>query len=59
MNTNHAPFGAITIHRAVTTAGNAVSGFNQWRNQRATRVALRSMSDDMLRDIGLSGVDRF
>ena len=58
MNTNHAPFGAITIHRAVTKAGNAITGFNQWRNQRASRVALRSMSDDMLRDIGLSEFDR-
>ena len=56
MNNNHAPFGAITIHRAVTTAGNAVTGFNQWRAQRATRVALRSLSDDVLRDIG---IDRF
>jgi len=56
MNNNHAPFGAITVHRAVSAANNAVIGFNQWRAQRASRIALRSMSDDLLRDIGM---DRF
>lgn len=59
MNNNYAPFGAITIHRAVTAANNAVSGINEWRAQRASRVALRSMSDDMLRDMGLTKFDRF
>ena len=38
---------------------NIASKFSQWRSERAARIQLHSMSDTVLRDIGLTrGVDQ-
>ena len=49
-----APFGAITIYRTVAKAAALRTAFNNWRKIRNTRNELYSLSDDVLRDIGIS-----
>jgi len=55
--TNAAPFGAITIHRIVSNLSGMRGAFADWRNTRATRVTLHSLSDAVLADIGVSRGD--
>lgn len=52
-----APFGAITIFRLVHSAERVFEAVATWNANRATRIALTSLSDDMLNDIGLSRGD--
>ena len=49
-----APFGAITVYRLVIAAETVIAAFVSWRANRRTRIALASLSDDVLADIGLS-----
>jgi uncharacterized protein YjiS (DUF1127 family) len=55
--TKDAPFGAITIHRAISALDEVRNAFIFWRKSRATRVALHSLSDEILNDIGVSRWD--
>lgn len=55
--TKVAPFGAITIHRAISALDEVRNAFIAWRKSRATRVALHSLSDEILNDIGVSRWD--
>ena len=52
-NTPIAPFGSLTIHRIVAVFANAPEAVRTWNNNRKTRIALHSLSDTVLRDIGL------
>jgi len=48
------PFGAITIYRLVAKFDDLRAAVAEWRETRATRAQLYSLSDDVLRDIGIS-----
>lgn len=48
-----APFGAISIFRAVQTISSAFDAFAAWNDGRVTRNALGKLSDRELDDIGL------
>lgn len=48
-----APFGAISIFRAVQFVSANVSAFAAWNDGRVTRNALGKLSDRELDDIGL------
>lgn len=52
-----APFGSITVYRMVTSFGRVFSTLAEWKSNRTTRLALVSLSDDMLEDVGLSRGD--
>ena len=59
-NTNitaRAPFGAIAIHGFVTALTGFFESMIEARRKRVTRSVLYSLSDDSLRDIGLSRWD--
>ena len=56
-NVRPAPFGAVSIHRAVVAFDNVVTAFRRWNETRRTVAALRSLSPAQLNDIGLEGVD--
>jgi uncharacterized protein YjiS (DUF1127 family) len=47
------PLGSITTFRIVSLTQHALGAFAAWRNARATEKALRHLSDQQLRDIGL------
>ena len=49
-----APFGSIAVLRAVNSVENAVMAMVHWNTMRRTRIQLSSLSDDVLRDIGLT-----
>ena len=55
--TNTAPFGSITVYRLVTSFERAYSAITTWNANRVTRLALVSLSDEVLEDIGLSRGD--
>jgi len=57
MNTATAPFGAITVHRIVSTLTAAVDAFRAWNETRRTVAALRQLSPTQLDDIGLTVAD--
>ncbi len=48
-----APFGAISIFRAVQTISAFLAAFANWNDARVTRKALSKLSDRELDDIGL------
>ena len=52
-----APFGAITIHRIVTTLWGVVATLRAWNDTRRTVAALRKLSANQLDDIGLTRGD--
>lgn len=51
--TRTAPFGAISIFRAVQFVSDALIAFSTWNDARVTRNALGKLSDRELDDIGL------
>lgn len=51
--TRPAPFGAISIFRAVQFISNAHIAFSNWNDARVTRNTLAKLSDRELDDIGL------
>ena len=51
--TRTAPFGAISIFRAVQFISNAFIAFSNWNDARVTRNTLAKLSDRELDDIGL------
>ncbi len=51
--TRTAPFGAISIFRAVQFVSNAYIAFSNWNDARVTRNTLAKLSDRELDDIGL------
>ena len=52
-----APFGAISIFRAVQTVSEARANLAAWNNGRKTRKALNALSNCELDDIGLCRAD--
>lgn len=52
-----APFGAITTYRLVNSVERVIQAITTWNATRVTRIALTSLSDEMLNDIGLSRGD--
>jgi len=52
-----APFGAIAIFRMVNAVDRTINAITTWKANRVTRIALTSLSDDLLNDIGLSRSD--
>ncbi len=48
-----APFGAISIFRAIQGVGSAFDTLAAWNDARVTRKALSKLSDRELDDIGL------
>ncbi len=52
-----APFGAITVHRAVTALSGVVATLRAWNDTRRTLVALRALSAAQLDDIGMTPRD--
>ena len=52
-----APFGAITIHRAVGALSGLVAVLREWNDARRTANALRRLKADLLDDIGLTRAD--
>ena len=48
-----APFGAISIFRAVQAVAETISSLAAWHDARITRKALTKLSDRELDDIGL------
>ena len=59
--TRTAPFGAIAIHNAVTAVQSVFEALGTWNEMRRTRAVLSSLSNDVLRDIGIerSDIERF
>jgi uncharacterized protein YjiS (DUF1127 family) len=54
MAANHtAPFGAISIFRAVQGVSSMIVAVSAWNDARVTRKALSKLSDRELDDIGL------
>ncbi|MEZ5754980.1 MAG: DUF1127 domain-containing protein [Paracoccaceae bacterium] len=51
--TRPAPFGAISIFRAVQFISNGFIALSNWNDARVTRNALAKLSDRELDDIGL------
>ncbi|MFN3721642.1 MAG: DUF1127 domain-containing protein [Paracoccaceae bacterium] len=51
--TRTAPFGAISIFRAVQGVGGMFAAVSAWNDARITRKALSKLSDRELDDIGL------
>lgn len=51
--TRPAPFGAISIFRAVQFVSNGFIAFSNWNDARVTRSTLGKLSDRELDDIGL------
>lgn len=51
--TRPAPFGAISVFRAVQFVSDAIEGLAAWKDARITRQALSKLSDRELDDIGL------
>lgn len=52
-----APFGAITVHRIVSTFEDALNAIRAWNKTRRTVSALRALSPRQLDDIGLTRAD--
>ena len=57
ITSRHAPFGAITIYRFVTSFANAMQVMFKWNAARHTRNALNKLNDHQLADIGLGRDD--
>ncbi len=55
--TTVAPFGAITVHRAVTAISGVFDKLRAWNDTRRTIVILRGLSAAQLDDIGLTRAD--
>lgn len=51
--TRSAPFGAITVFRAVQSVAHAVEALKNWNSARITRNSLSRLSNRELDDIGL------
>ncbi len=51
--TRPAPFGAISIFRAVQAVSGLLAAISTWNDARVTRKALSKLSDRELDDIGL------
>lgn len=49
-----APFGSLTVYRVVSAIDNARTALLRWNATRVTRLALVSLSDELLEDIGLN-----
>jgi uncharacterized protein YjiS (DUF1127 family) len=47
------PFGAVTIHHAISAVERVLVRLLAWRNARATEAELRKLSDQQLADVGL------
>ena len=54
---SHAPFGAETLYRVISSVEVVVVQFNKWNIERRTRKSLESLSDHQLYDIGLGRGD--
>lgn len=55
---NHAvPFGAVTVHRIVSGAGNLVERFQRWQEVRRTVRILSRLDNEQLEDLGLNRAD--
>lgn len=52
-----APFGAVTTFRAVAVVESAIEAVKTWNTNRRTRLALYSLTDRELDDIGLCRAD--
>lgn len=52
-NASRAPFGAITVYRAVSTVEHAIKGLVAWNRARNAANALSRLTDRELDDIGL------
>jgi uncharacterized protein YjiS (DUF1127 family) len=52
-----APFGAITVHRAVIAVSNAIASFSAWNDRRRSVDALHRLNAHLLDDIGLTRGD--
>ncbi len=52
-----APFGAVSIFRAVNFVAEPVAALSAWNNARKTRNALHALSNRELDDIGLCRAD--
>ena len=52
-----APFGAITVHRAVSTVSKAIASLSAWNDRRCSVDALRRLNAHLLDDIGLTRGD--
>ena len=48
------PLGAITVLRLANAAETVIAAFVSWNARRRTHIALASLSDHLLTDIGLS-----
>ncbi len=55
--TKPAPFGAISVYRAVSAISDLASGIGHWRSRNRTATQLARLSDRQLDDIGLSRGD--
>jgi len=52
-----APFGAVTVYRAIAAVSSFVEALVEWNNARATQKALSRLSALELNDIGLTRAD--
>lgn len=58
MTENHTvPFGALTVHRAVSSIESLVERFRRWQEVRRTVRILSSLDNDQLEDLGLNRAD--
>lgn len=48
-----APFGAVTVHRMISTVETVFAGILAWRKAAQTDAALRKLTDRELADLGL------
>ena len=53
-HTGTAPFGAISIHRAVSSINRLFGGLRRWNSARVTAKELRGLTDRQLEDIGVN-----
>lgn len=53
-STAHAPFGAISIFRAVNGVMNLVHSVVAWKEERDTRKLLAGLTAEQLEDVGLT-----
>jgi len=56
-STRVAPFGAVSVFRAVSNVEGFVANFSEWNQRRLTVKALNKLSARELEDIGLSRGD--
>ena len=58
VNTTPAPFGAITVFRAVNFVMNLSQSVVAWKEERDTRRVLAKLSAEQLDDVGLTRTGR-